>query len=646
MYNQDYGVLISPNSNITANSIPDYNFGRNDFSVTVNFSANSTGTLVGKKVSDGIPGWIIVLQEGGTIKFATDDGFGYHEAVSGTTSAGDGAWHNIAAIRRGNNLEIWLDAIKLNVGNYSNVTNRIPLSVSADSRLTVGFTDQIQEKFNKFNGCINGITLWAEAIERDEIMLATHKHLTEDEYGLTGFWTFANTLADYSEHANDFMADSVEYCPLFHYHRADGENNYFYRRIKQGERNTGYPIIKENFTVYIEEGTPFIYGICTSPGDNVEFPSGVILDITDPLGKKINKTLNTENTYVECVGSSPFIFIIENPQSGDWKFSIEASMYEDFEFIVQSAPTQDPLPTQRDALIVIEDDDGGMPYTSLKRIVEYFDIKEENSRANEAALVVGGLIVLVIGVAWWLFSDDDSYVFDYCDDSLDSGDSGYCVDSDKVVKNKNKQTADLYKCLMKELKFNLDKDTRIPWGRQVKRRFIKNNIDPKNYKFAVDVGGEGRFISPDGIRAGFPYAINMNTQKFNSQLRNDKIPYLLYVQDWGEWDAKWRKTNDPQKRGFTYNKLYPFDNDTVDIFYMESCPFREYHAYEMARCIRKIKGNKIVLYLFLLESDDYSKENRTNVTLLGDLLKNRKKEYNKYEGVWWRGFRRVTFELK
>jgi hypothetical protein len=101
----------------------------------------------------------------------------------------------------------------------------------------------------------------------------------------------------------------------------------------------------------------------------------------------------------------------------------------------------------------------------------------------------------------------------------------------------------------------------------------------------VDVGGEGYDPFPGGH--GFSTAFNMNDKTMNySYIKGMPIPFLLFVQEWQEWDTTWKDVSDEAKKSFTYQKMYPFENKTVDRFYMQSAPFEEYHAYEMARCIR------------------------------------------------------------
>lgn len=90
----------------------------------------------------------------------------------------------------------------------------------------------------------------------------------------------------------------------------------------------------------------------------------------------------------------------------------------------------------------------------------------------------------------------------------------------------------------------------------------------------VDVGGEGYFKC-DGMKAGSPYAINLNGKVNNSQRKSAMIPMLLRVSDWCQ-------------------DRFPFAHDTVKEFHMSGCgvPTRM-TTIQMMRCIRKDKNAKI-----------------------------------------------------
>jgi hypothetical protein len=105
----------------------------------------------------------------------------------------------------------------------------------------------------------------------------------------------------------------------------------------------------------------------------------------------------------------------------------------------------------------------------------------------------------------------------------------------------------------------------------------KNDLGKDYPDLVVDVGGEGSFTF-SGVTAGYDNAINLNGRIVNSQNKLP-IPMLLQVTDWN-------------------NDRFPFDTETVKIFYMDGCGLPTCHTtIEMLRCIRKDKGSKISFYL-------------------------------------------------
>jgi hypothetical protein len=602
MYTQDYGLFVDGNTQMAAAHRTCYEFGRGDFSITVCFRTLWPGTLIAKKVSDGVPGWLLVLQDEGKIKFATDDGGGYYQIVTAGTCALDNTWHNLAAIRRGADFEIWLDGDLLPGTSSGNASYRIPLNVSASSRLTVGYTDQQQEPFNRFAGYVDDISLWNKAIDKSELILASHNLLTGNENGLVGLWQLNNTLEDEAEAQNAFTAAQTVFTPVFHADWVKGENDYLYYRVRQDASSTSDDLLEQELNIEVKPGVPYLYGICEDLSGAPCYPEGAQVSVTDPEGRQIGEYVITDSCYVECVNGNPFVFAIGDPLAGIWKIALSAPQSVNFQFIIQTAPTQDVYETLINAHRFSDDLAGNQPYQTLDLIIRY--AREKSKRENSALIAA----IMLLG---FLFIGATLVVAALLDNEREHSEPK----SWSLI-------ALLHAELQKKLQYNSDPDNgkRIDFGKTVDRKFIDDTVKCR-FALKVDVGGEGYDENPND-KHGFKYALNMNDHfkiwprdedgsEGNADFFNENIPYLIYVQEWNNWDKKWGEISDRDKKRYNYTPFYPFAKNTVDEFYMSGAPFMEYHAYEMARCLRSYGS----VYLFIL--DDFEK----NVKILANQLK-------------------------
>ncbi|HET7462397.1 MAG TPA: LamG domain-containing protein, partial [Longimicrobium sp.] len=90
-----WAVQLASSAYLAAGSSGAYNFGTGGFTFEAWVRARGAGTILSRKGSDGGSGnggWLLVLQPTGTVKFATDDGFGYYQVVSQPCPLLDGEW--------------------------------------------------------------------------------------------------------------------------------------------------------------------------------------------------------------------------------------------------------------------------------------------------------------------------------------------------------------------------------------------------------------------------------------------------------------------------------------------------------------------------------------------------------------------------
>jgi YD repeat-containing protein len=171
-----------------------YQLGTGDFTVEAwvcTAAPGGSGTLVGRKGTAGGPGnggFLLVLGPDGTLKLATDNGFGYFQVVTAATAAGDGTWHFVAGVRQGASLTIYVDGIAQPGTSSGNGVP--PLNVSNSQPLTLGTVAQTQEPYRYLTGQLDAVALWTGARSPATIAADMNTRFTGREAGLAGFWGF------------------------------------------------------------------------------------------------------------------------------------------------------------------------------------------------------------------------------------------------------------------------------------------------------------------------------------------------------------------------------------------------------------------------------------------------------------------------
>lgn len=347
----EYAISIGNNGRITAPNNTNYNFGTGDFTVTGWFMTQQPGTLVSRKESAGTPGWLLVIKPNGVIKFATDNGFGFYEANSINSTALDGYWHHIAAVRNQGIISIYFDGEPISITSGGSLPS--PLNVSNNLNLIIGGCEQQQEPYNQFIGCIEDIGLWNRALTNDEIITAMFGPISDSLNGNVGFWKFNNNYNDSSSISNTASpSGTTSFIPVCNCIFSTGENYYSYCCFEN--LNAGYYSLADSFnsqvitrtqTISIAQGAPILIGGITDGSDTLNFPSGVIMTLTNPNGSTLNIETNQDDLFVHMHGNSLFAFIIKNPIPGNWTLSITAPPNQPFITSFQALPSQDPVNT-------------------------------------------------------------------------------------------------------------------------------------------------------------------------------------------------------------------------------------------------------------------------------------------------------------
>lgn len=208
-----YALSLTDSSLVSMPYSDAYNVGTGDFTVEAWIcKTGNGGTIVSRKPTEGCAGnggFLLVIKSDGSIKLATDDGYGFYEINSDIVSGiFDGKYHHVLGLRRNSELEIYVDFKKI---SSTPRTNRFPgLNINNSLRLAVGCTDQIQEPYNHYTGKIGEIRLWSKA------KTYTDKNDWENtdyiSLGLIGMWAFNQKQGeDYSSVNNPASFQNVEF---------------------------------------------------------------------------------------------------------------------------------------------------------------------------------------------------------------------------------------------------------------------------------------------------------------------------------------------------------------------------------------------------------------------------------------------------
>ncbi|WP_340077523.1 LamG-like jellyroll fold domain-containing protein [Leptobacterium sp. I13] len=315
---EDYGANISGTGQITIPSNQVYNFGTGDFSLTALFRTTQPGTIMSRKSSEEgaatDAGWLLVVNPNGVFQMKTDNGLGYYEVNSGATDALNGHWHSVAVTRTSGQIAIYYNGIKIPVTPKS--TLNTPLNVSNSENLIIGNSIQPQNPYKQFEGTLEDITIWNKAINESEIQDTRFNGLSGNEAGLVGFWKMDNNFNDASPTGNNGASSgNVTFIPIAH------------------------PAIRRQ-SLNIPTGTPYLYGaVFDKELNNNTFPEDTILKVYRPDGTQLTAATAENNEYVLMSFDSVHAFNIENPQAGDWIFSLESPSDVPILFNAQTVPS-------------------------------------------------------------------------------------------------------------------------------------------------------------------------------------------------------------------------------------------------------------------------------------------------------------------
>jgi hypothetical protein len=349
-----YRAHFTNGSSLQTLPSPAYNFGTGDFTVLAMIESLQGGTVIARKGSAGGPGnggFLLVVNPDGSVKFATDDGFGFYQVVSGPASILDGDCHTVGGIRRGDRLSIVIDGLEVAGTSSGNATP--PLNVNNNLPVTIACTQQMLEPHNQFVGDIMNVSLWNTALAGDALVKATFARVTGAEPNLQGYWTLNATTDDLSPNdnpANIIGAVTYEFC--LHCVWAQGDNQYAFCHIGNDPTGSLPPPGEATISrrINVQAGAPALFASIMANEIAPTFPAGAQVSVTDPAGHVYGQDQNTDMVFAATRNGQLWVLAVLNPAPGLWKVKVTAPSTTSFVLQAQTVPSGSVVATSESAL--------------------------------------------------------------------------------------------------------------------------------------------------------------------------------------------------------------------------------------------------------------------------------------------------------
>jgi Concanavalin A-like lectin/glucanases superfamily len=599
----DKGAQIGSGGCIIAPNGASLQFGRSDFTVAALFQTTHGGTVASKK-SDGHgsptdAGWLVVVRPDATIRFTTDNGIYFDEIESVATTAFDGQWHHVAAVRRGSQLSLYFDGKPLPAKPRRTAPG--PHNVSGSAPLMIGDTQQLHEP--RFAGVIEDVVLFSRALGQQELPACMFNLLTGSESGLAGLYRLNGNSQDDSRHRNHArLKGNVTYVPVYHCAWADGDNAFAYLSIasldgvpKPGRRPQAPPAgpvgpvgpvgpaITRTQSLPVADGSPYMcVSICDDSG-LLAFPVGATVTLRDPSGRVYNRDVRTQSLYVKTDGhGSPWVIVAAAPAAGQWTVTITAPAGVNFTFSMAAMPSKDLIGSIERAMAPIlppaAPDTGaglalarataaGVPWPWIGTVA----LGMAGAAFLVATSAVGAPAALFGFVAWVAVSGAASLILDF-KAAAPTPPIAALQAAQYMAQGHNGGPRPLA-AVVRAVRDQVGVPSTTDPARFASRADM--GVD-SSYHVHLDLGGEG-YHEVDGDFSGFIDAINLNHKLTDSQPPYGWIPMLVQVP---------RFETAPQ---------YPFVDEIADYITMQGAPLTERNTGEIARLLRV--GGKAGLWI-------------------------------------------------
>lgn len=350
----DYGARIPANGRVSCASSNAYNFGTGDFTLTMLVKTTDTGCVLCRQSGTTSPGFSVTIGDGGVITFVTGSSGDDYATFTERTAVSDGYWHHIACVRQSGQLSIYLDRVSVQVGISGGAAT--PTDVSNTLEFLMA-DDHAGDQ--PFDGILEDVTVWNRALTPAQLIPTMYNQLEGDEPGLVGFYPMDGDLDDLSPTHNTGVGTNVTFVQIFHCACAYGDNDFSYANINndQGElqrkrsRDLGAAAnVSRTQLLEIEDGAQALLATVVTSADDLTFPAGITMKITDPDGVVYNTAKNTERVFVNVVGGRPVYVAVLDPKPGTWIYEITAPGDASFQAICHTVPSGNIAGTFQDTI--------------------------------------------------------------------------------------------------------------------------------------------------------------------------------------------------------------------------------------------------------------------------------------------------------
>ncbi|WP_431113332.1 LamG-like jellyroll fold domain-containing protein [Variovorax paradoxus] len=348
-----YQAMLAQGGSLQTYTSAAFNFGTGDFTVMAMVQTARGGTVVARKGGQGGSGnggFLLVVNPDGSIKFATDNGFGFHQVVTGPTAVLDGDCHTVAGIRTGATLNVLLDGLPISATASGNATP--PLNVDNGLPLTMGCTQQYQEPNNQFIGGLMNVSVWNAALTGDRVVQAAFARITGSEPNLQGYWSLDATSDDLSPNENPAqIVGPVTFAYCLDCVWAEGANKYAFCQImNMPDGNTPTMTVSLKRKMNVPGGAPALAFAIMADQEVPAFPAGAQVQLIDPGGKVYNQNENNDTVFAQTSGGQLWGLMVVNPLPGTWRVTVTAPATVAFHLTFNTVPSADVVATCTQAL--------------------------------------------------------------------------------------------------------------------------------------------------------------------------------------------------------------------------------------------------------------------------------------------------------
>lgn len=382
-----------------------FDFGRGDFTIIAMVETQLGGTIF---ANSSILVRIEAASGGqlGRVVFATEnpDHGTVWIAESEPVHILDNKCHTIAGVRKGADLFILIDGIRVPANCHGSGVSPIDLNFSVPRTAVIG---QVSTQFKpaelQFIGDVMNVSVWAGALENDNFVRAAFGRITGTEPNLRAFWSLDDSYHDASPNQNALTKNgpvSFEYCLKCVWSQIEGEYAFCEISNLDGHNPPDAIVVSLTKEIHVFPGSPALTMAVMANIREPKFPHGAIVTVIDPSGSTFTGNRNDDKCCVTFSDGQLWTFVLLNPNPGVWQIKVSAPAKTEFRLLFQTIKSDDVVKTCRKALAPIYAPVGASsPNVSQAAPQGIWDYVAATAVGALAGAAVAGLIVFTGGAA-------------------------------------------------------------------------------------------------------------------------------------------------------------------------------------------------------------------------------------------------------